>query len=737
MSRRILLPSFVGILVVTFFTVYNTPRVLRELEHQDDRFALRLPPLAHRLADKVSSGNSKRNRKQQIHRLAQVSVSAIGQKDRDVGKWTNAHNVVHVIHTRFMQHQSGLVNLGNARMDLFKTFTLPSIRQQTNQEFLWIVWTDSSIRGKVRYEMLEAASSIPNVVVLGAEQQQDTDFRHLNGLEKDQLVEVYITGNQQMLMDYHEAAKTRLLVETNLDADDAFSKNFVESVQSQAVDTIGQSKNEKQLEVLCPERHLEWRYYKPDDEEHWKGHLIQFHNKDVCINSGLSIGYHVQASAVQLKGVMNQEHQVLQNQMEACGTNESQDKTQKHERRITPCNGQGTRKFTYVKEQEGPEHLDKCPQDSFPCESHSHSSLGGPTFMIPSQTITCHVEGSFGDHTVDVEVTPSKYSPGTTKQSKFSLDVLSGDYMLAAVHLKSNIGASLYTWSTESGETGGTRYGTFSTPKERALHHLDICVIPRDNVCSKEDSVEARMSQRPASTTKRSKPTVDDGEDEALSNECQRPLQLLNQDTLAPTRNYFQTGVLMARTPTASGMKNVVPETSTASKGKGTKNSIPEDAFESSEAQGHAWIILEHDFGVDLEEVSFLRANFEENMEQILTDAVVGQCQHRFSCHDSSTHALKSLLQKVKRRKLTPGGVASAGNNGEQKKSGSTVTHTTKNDELKIKTPESRAAASVSTKDKERSTKLEMKNRPPGQVPVPSTKKKETEKKTRSVTQMD
>jgi hypothetical protein len=53
--------------------------------------------------------------------------------------WSNDHNVVHVIQTRFQQHQPDLVHLGRARLALFKTFCLRTVSQQTSGQFLWII----------------------------------------------------------------------------------------------------------------------------------------------------------------------------------------------------------------------------------------------------------------------------------------------------------------------------------------------------------------------------------------------------------------------------------------------------------------------------------------------------------------------------------------------------------------------------------------------------------------------
>ena len=50
--------------------------------------------------------------------------------------------LVHIIQSRFMQEQGPLEILGMARLKLFLTFCLPSMVQQSSQNFVWIIKTD-------------------------------------------------------------------------------------------------------------------------------------------------------------------------------------------------------------------------------------------------------------------------------------------------------------------------------------------------------------------------------------------------------------------------------------------------------------------------------------------------------------------------------------------------------------------------------------------------------------------
>jgi hypothetical protein len=64
-------------------------------------------------------------------------------------RWSNDHNVVHIIQTRFQQHQPDLVHLGRARLSLFKSFCLPTVSKQTSRQFLWIIRAGKGTSGLI------------------------------------------------------------------------------------------------------------------------------------------------------------------------------------------------------------------------------------------------------------------------------------------------------------------------------------------------------------------------------------------------------------------------------------------------------------------------------------------------------------------------------------------------------------------------------------------------------------
>jgi hypothetical protein len=216
-------------------------------------------------------------------------------------KFHNQFDVVHVVQTDFLQYQLQLNHINKARLDLFESFTIPSMKQQSTKEFLWLIWTDPKLGSDFKQELLKQVSPFPNVVVLGSRHDRELDFRELNGMSQEDLDDAIFYGSKDLLLEYLEAAQTRVLIETRLDADDALNKDYLLAIQEQTADTVGKSEAKDDFRIMCPEHHTEWRYYKPNEPGHEDGHLVHYHNPTFCINSGLSIGYQTEASSRHLE----------------------------------------------------------------------------------------------------------------------------------------------------------------------------------------------------------------------------------------------------------------------------------------------------------------------------------------------------------------------------------------------------------------------------------------------------
>lgn len=225
-------------------------------------------------------------------RRSMSAVSSVGSTDT-IGSWKNPHNVVHVVSTRFHQHQAHLWHLAEARLELFRAFTLPSMKQQSQKEFLWMIWTDPELNESIRNTLVDLVQDLPNVLVVANEAVKDTTLRDLYGHTMTSLASSIIHGDATLLANYRAASQSHVLLETQLDADDALSGTFVDLVQTQAAEKLGQYVNHKEsMEIICPFKHMEFRDFD--------FRLIDYQNTDFCIGSGTTTILHLEGNTRQL-----------------------------------------------------------------------------------------------------------------------------------------------------------------------------------------------------------------------------------------------------------------------------------------------------------------------------------------------------------------------------------------------------------------------------------------------------
>lgn len=536
-----------------------------------------------------------------------------------VGCWENDHNVVHVVHTQlFLQHKHPLVNLGQAGLELLQVFTVPSVLHQSNQQFLWILWTDPNLNAEIRRELLEAASKFRNAVVLGTGKGKYLDFRSMNnGISLPDLHQFLMAGDFRILLDYHKASQTRLLLESHLDAGDAFSKHFIESVQAQAAVTVGRSQqHSKKMEIFCPEDHMEWSFYHPPSgaEKQALGYLMHFHGKNFCVGTGFTVAYNIDASSRQLLAMENKSPAHAMNLCRNANIiSKKQDKA---------CAGQGTLTMAYRAQDL---HQGACPTGSFFCRDANGEKVefGGSPFRRPSGIVDCKVDGPSNDYVV-VSVSVSKTND-RGYQTGIGMAIDGDDYRLAAVYMKGGPGGNLYTWNW-NGFTGGAKDGTFVTPDDHRIGHVDLCVIPTKVLCK---TTTARTYPPPHTnngtagvaiprreSVADALPVYSNKDHTNVQTECRRNLFLVDNDTKL-TQKYVRNAILLSNIPVTNDIKDLLPQFR-------VNQFVAEDTFDSEEAQQDAWTMVEHDFGIRMEKVLALRQKLGENMEKIRKDARLG-----------------------------------------------------------------------------------------------------------------
>jgi len=90
-------------------------------------------------------------------------------------------NIIQVIRTRFMQNQGNLSALGMARLNLFQIVTLPSLLQQSNPDFIWVIRTDPELHTAIRTSLIESVSKHENIFVVASNSNPE-GFKGPNGI---------------------------------------------------------------------------------------------------------------------------------------------------------------------------------------------------------------------------------------------------------------------------------------------------------------------------------------------------------------------------------------------------------------------------------------------------------------------------------------------------------------------------------------------------------------------------
>ena len=264
---------------------------------------------------------------------------------------TDERDLIHIVHTRFMQHQGNLTTLGVARLKQFTAFCLPTMAHQTTQNFLWIIKVDPLLeeneesRKKVLEPLIEAVSAHEenNIYVVASNYNFNMEGHKgswRDGQEGEELVasnkanktlaKVY-TGDLDRLRRAYELRQEFPVLETRLDADDGLSTEYIEEVQSIALDRFlgdGSSEDNKAEPIPKPQwlywcilTQIEWHseIYSNNNtntttsaakRDSWEirnsvkkyygnqsfGFMVPIANENFCITPGLTVGYGIGAS---------------------------------------------------------------------------------------------------------------------------------------------------------------------------------------------------------------------------------------------------------------------------------------------------------------------------------------------------------------------------------------------------------------------------------------------------------
>lgn len=199
-----------------------------------------------------------------------------------------------------------MVSLGMARLLIFEHFCLPSMIAQSSQQFIWIIRTDPQLHPTIRDRLLTLLRDHPNFLVVPSNNNPE-GFRQHSKTEKLELW----TGSLELYHSFAEAAQTRIVLESRLDADDGLHIDFVQFMRLDVAKYVVQPDD---WMVYCAFSHLEWHYsspFKTTADPNPAGYLVGLRHKD-CVTPGLSFVYGINATRDLLpEGNHQQLHRVL------------------------------------------------------------------------------------------------------------------------------------------------------------------------------------------------------------------------------------------------------------------------------------------------------------------------------------------------------------------------------------------------------------------------------------------
>lgn len=226
-----------------------------------------------------------------------------------------------------MQFQPHLVELGWARLRLFEAITMPSVMQQTQSEFLWILRADPALDADIREDLLRILAPYDNVIVAGSNDNPE-GFRNAGCIAD--LTDLWM-GSVETLQSFWEASQTHPILETRLDADDALLVDFCDLVQRDAIHRLSATSSDGTLSninftphewvVWCVDNHLEWHYESPwanDSSEY--GAILGLKARH-CVTAGLTWGYSIRNNlpdGPDKEDLANHKHQDIHQTVPAC-----------------------------------------------------------------------------------------------------------------------------------------------------------------------------------------------------------------------------------------------------------------------------------------------------------------------------------------------------------------------------------------------------------------------------------
>ncbi len=218
---------------------------------------------------------------------------------------------------RFMQNQPDLLDLGLARLELFKEFTLQSLHLQSSRNFLWVIRTDPHLDAALRQSLLESLSIVDNHLLIASNENPNVQSHDITSVDPT----IVWSGDLERAKRYlrqETNAQTNIILESRLDADDALHVDFVQHVQGVALAEL--PKEAAQWKIWCASHHIEWQYHSATDTIDTTSGVLLSMKDSVCVSAGLTIGY---TEGVRVHDLPPIKHQQLAKTLRSCKKHKS------------------------------------------------------------------------------------------------------------------------------------------------------------------------------------------------------------------------------------------------------------------------------------------------------------------------------------------------------------------------------------------------------------------------------
>jgi len=186
-----------------------------------------------------------------------------------------------------MQGQPDLLALGGSRLELFKTFCLPTMVSQTTSDFLWIILVDPILHPSMMDELKQLVAPYPHFYIM-RKIAMEIDLKSLD-------LSLVESGDKGLLEQASRAADSKILVQTRLDADDGLANVLLETMQNNAVNVLqfwnaSKDENGEGWMIQCAEHHVEWHYnLLQNDTKDDSGWLLMVDTPWFCVTPGLTV----------------------------------------------------------------------------------------------------------------------------------------------------------------------------------------------------------------------------------------------------------------------------------------------------------------------------------------------------------------------------------------------------------------------------------------------------------------